>query len=420
WKDAPFRPHLVAGYRQSAYMIKAVTGYLDNLIDWGDSLFRQDTGESINEATQLYVLAANILGPRPQEVPRRGWHRPHSYETLRPQLNAFGNAQSDIEVDVPFDVMGQPPDPGDPGGMSALSSIGSTLYFCVPRNDQLLGYWGTVADRLFKIRNSLNIQGVFRQLALFEPPIDAAMLARAAAAGLDVGAIVNGADQPVPLGSFQLLAQKAAEIVQEVKSLGNNLLSAMEKEDGEAMAILRAKHERVVMEMVEHVRYRQLQEAIKSKEGLLQSLALAVQRYTYYERQLGRKPDEIEKAIPELSELNTDSLEKMKFAMKEPELGLREIEVDIATDAFAQAAQALNGGKLLSSHEVRESLFLEGAQLSSDIANVLNTISSAIHVIPEFKIHGQPMGVGGTAETGGSHFGWGLAATANAAKAVSE
>ena len=48
--------------------------YLDNLIAWGDALFRQDTGETINEATQLYVLAANLLGPRPQEVPRKGWH----------------------------------------------------------------------------------------------------------------------------------------------------------------------------------------------------------------------------------------------------------------------------------------------------------------------------------------------------------
>ena len=72
WKDAPFRPHLVARYRHPAYMFKTVMAYLDNLIAWGDSLFRQDTGESINEATQLYVLAANILGPRPQAVPKKG------------------------------------------------------------------------------------------------------------------------------------------------------------------------------------------------------------------------------------------------------------------------------------------------------------------------------------------------------------
>ena len=41
-----------------------------------------------------------------------------------------------------------------------------------------------MADRLFKIRNSLNIRGIFRQLPLFEPPIDPALLARAAAAKL--------------------------------------------------------------------------------------------------------------------------------------------------------------------------------------------------------------------------------------------
>lgn len=421
WKNAPFRPHVIARYRQQAYMYKTVMAYLDNLIAWGDALFRQDTGEAIDEAMMLYVLAANILGPRPQPVPKKGTVRPQTYANLRQDLSQFGTVMRDMEADLPFDLMPFPTDgEGDSDRLATLRSLGKALYFCVPRNDKLLGYWDTVADRLFKIRNSLNIQGVFRQLALFEPPIDPAMLARAAAAGLDVGAIINGLNQPLPLIRFQLLVQKAAEIVQEVKSLGNHLLSAMEKEDGEALALLRAKHERVVMEMVEHVRYGQLQEAIKSKESLLQSLALAVQRYSYYEKQLGKKADEIEQAIPELDELDKDSLDKMKFAMQEPEVGLREIEVDIATDGAAQAAQAFSGGKLLSSHEAREALLLEGAQLSSDIANVLNTISSAIHVIPEVKIHGQPMGVGGTAETGGSHFGWGIAATANAAKAVSE
>ena len=41
---------------------------LDNLVDWGDDLFRQETMESVNEATMLYVLAADILGPRPVSV----------------------------------------------------------------------------------------------------------------------------------------------------------------------------------------------------------------------------------------------------------------------------------------------------------------------------------------------------------------
>ena len=92
WKDAPFRPHVVARYRQTAYMFKTVMAYLDNLIAWGDSLFRQDTGESIDEASILYVLAANILGPRPQAVPQKGSVRPQTYASLKKDLNAFGNA----------------------------------------------------------------------------------------------------------------------------------------------------------------------------------------------------------------------------------------------------------------------------------------------------------------------------------------
>jgi hypothetical protein len=395
WREAPFRPHVIARYRQQAYMYKTVMAYLDNLIAWGDSLYRQDTGEAVDEALMLYVLAANILGKRPQLIPQKGTVRCQTYDNIRTHIKKFGTVIEDIESDIPFDIAPPPnSDTSEDTKLETLRSLGKSLYFCVPGNDKLLSYWDTVSDRLFKIRNSLNLQGTFRQLALYEPPIDPAMLVRAAANGLDVSAIVNGLNQPLPLVRFQLLVQKAFEIVQEVKALGNSLLSAMEKEDNETLAILRAKHERVVMEMVEQVKYGQLQESIKSREGLLQSLALAVQRYTFYEMQLGKQANEIEKSIPEIDELDKDSLARMKIAMQEPEMALREIEVDIATDVFAKAAQSLNGGKILSSHEVRESTLLEEAQFISDYANMMNIASSVTHAIPIIKILAAPVGVG--------------------------
>jgi hypothetical protein len=398
WKDAPFQPHVIARYRQQAYMYKTVMAYLDNLIAWGDSLFRQDTGEAIDEALMVYVLAANILGPRPEAVPKKGAVRPQTYANLRNDLQQFGTVMRDVEADIPFDLLPFPAETSEESDrLATVRSLGKALYFGVPRNDKLLGYWDTVADRLFKIRNSLNIQGIFRQLALFEPPIDPAMLARAASAGLDVGAIVSGLNQPLPLVRFQVLVQKAGEIVQEVKSLGNNLLSAMEKEDGEALAVLRSKHERVVLEMVEHVKYAQLQEATKSKEGLFKSLALAVQRYTYYERQLGKKADEIEKAIPALGDLDADSLEKMKFAMKELEVGLRDIEVDIAQDLGD------SGGRIASSHEAQEMKKLGEAQGKQESAGTLDKIGGGLAIIPSFGAHFQPFGPGGSISFGGSN-----------------
>ncbi len=398
WRDAPFRPHVIARYRQQAYMYKTVMAYLDNLIAWGDSLFRQDTGEAIDEALMLYVLAKNILGPRPLPVPKKGTVRPQTYDNLRNDLAQFGTVMRDVEANLLFDLMPFPTaGSGDDSRLATLRGLGKALYFCAPRNDRLLGYWDTVADRLFKIRNSLNIQGGFRQLALFEPPIDPAMLARAAAAGLDVSAIVNGLNQPLPLVRFAFLVQKAAEIVQEVKSLGSNLLSAMEKDDGEAMALLRAKHECVVMKMVDQVKYGQLQEAIKSEEGLRQTLALAVQRYTFYERQLGEKPEEIEKRIPALQELDEDSLDekKEKFPTQESAVGLREINVDIAQDLSD------SGGKIMSSQEAQEMTKLEEARSKQDTAADLDKIGAALALVAEFGISLQPFGTGGTAVFGG-------------------
>ncbi|MCK5014072.1 MAG: insecticidal toxin protein [Candidatus Omnitrophica bacterium] len=415
WKDAPFRPHVIARYRQHAYMYKTVMAYLDNLIAWGDSLFRQDTGEAIDEAMMVYVLAANILGPRPLPVPGKGSVRPQTYANLRSDLDKFGNAMRDMEADVPFDLMPFPTDDaGDNDRLATMRSLGKALYYCVPRNDKMLGYWETVADRLFKIRNSLNIQGTFRQLALFEPPIDPAMLARAAAAGLDVSAIISGVNQPLPLVRFQLLVQKAAEICQEVKSLGNSLLLAMEKEDGEALSILRARHERLVMEMVEQVKYGQLQEAIKSKEGLFKSLALAVQRYTYYEQQLDKKIEEIEKAIPLLDKLDKEYLAKMKFAMAEPELGIREIEVDIAKNLGE------SGGKVVSSYEVREMAKLKEARDLNDDAAIKDKIGAGLSLIPEFGVDFKFWGIGGNFSFGGSALSRGMSLWASFAKTDAE
>ena len=422
WKDAPFRPHTIAHNRPQAYMYKTVMAYLDNLIAWGDSLFRQDTGEAIDEAFMLYMLASSILGPRPQPVPSKGTVRPQTYANLRKNLQEFGTVMSALETEPLFDSMPSFTNTSsNPEQLAMAQSLGKSLYFCMPRNDKLLGYWDTVADRLFKIRNSLNFQGVFRQLALFEPPIDPAMLARAAAAGLDVGAIVNGVNQPLPLVRFAFLVQKAAEIAQEVKSLGNNLLSAMEKEDGEAMALLRAKHERIVMEMVEHVKYGQLQEAIKSKEGLIQSFALAVQRYTYYEQQLGKQSEEIKQAIPMIDSLDQDGFNNMKLSMNEPEVKLQDIKVDIANDILARADQTLYGGHVMSSHESHELLLLEGAQFFTDGATALNAISSFISAaIPQFEVSAKPGGVGGATNFGGQNISSAIQGFSNVARGIAD
>ena len=78
--------------------------YLDNLISWGNYLFRQDTIELINEATQLYILASDILGRRPKEIPPCVVPAVSTYNSLEPNLDSLSNALVQIEGVIPLQI----------------------------------------------------------------------------------------------------------------------------------------------------------------------------------------------------------------------------------------------------------------------------------------------------------------------------
>jgi hypothetical protein len=281
WRNKPFQPHAIARTRFVAYQYQVVMKYLDNLVAWGDSLFRQDTIEAI----KLYGQAADILGPKPQEVPRRGTIRPQNFRSLRNRLNEFGNALVEMEGEFPFNLF----EPGtanvDSEKVNTMLGVGQSLYFCLPRNEKLLSYWDLVADRLFKIRNCMNIEGIVRQLPLFEPPIDSGMLVKAAAAGIDISSI--GLNQPPSPVRAMLLIQKALEICNEVRNLGNNLLSALEKRDNERLSLLRQRQDIEVQKMALDVRFLQWKETEANTDALLRSRETVYQRYRHYQMLMG-------------------------------------------------------------------------------------------------------------------------------------
>ena len=289
----PFDPHAVARARPLAYQYYVVMKYLSNLIAWGDSLFLQYTIETINEASMHYVLASNILGPRPERVPTHNGSTPKTFAQLKhAQREAMGSTLVELETQIPFNGTLPPAHKSakdDQNG--ALFGIGESLYFCVPKNDTLLRYWDTVADRLFKIRNCMDITGVVRPLALWDPPIDPGMLIKARAAGLDIASIVGGLNQLIgPLRSLNLI-QKALELAGELKSLGGALLSACEKGDAEQLALLRQGHEIKLQQKAQEVRFLQWKQAREATESLLRTRATTLERYKYYLRLLGQTPD---------------------------------------------------------------------------------------------------------------------------------
>ena len=418
WRDAPFRPHVIARTRYLAYQLNVLMKYLDNLIAWGDFLFRQDTIETLNEATQVYVLAANILGEKPMKIPPRGKRTAKTFKQLKEAgIDAFGNALIEIENDFPFNTNPSSTKPVDEGSMSAAFGIGRTLYFCIPQNDKLLAYWDTVADRLFKIRHCMNIEGVVRQLPLFDPPIDPGMLVKAVAAGLDIGSVINNINQPLSTVRGPLLLQKAMEICTEVKALGASLLSALEKKDNEHLNLLRQKHQLNILKLVQDVKFLQWKESEAATESLLKSRAVAFERYRHFKRILGSKDADFDKmkAI-ELArkELNEESFDEVyagfvgEYATelaredyrKETSVGgLMEFAGNVVTGTF--------GGELgktlpLNKNENAElNIFLPTHDTFSTLSTALKLASPIVGLIPQINAHGTPLGVGAAAGFGG-------------------
>lgn len=264
WMKSPFQPHVIARLRIVAYMKSVVMKYIDNLIQWGDQLFRRDTIESINEATQLYILASQILGVKPVSIEKPATAPKKVKDILGDgeiEALSLNSALVDMESEIGDILTDFTADIG-----SGANNLNSILYFCTSPNDKLLGYWDTVADRLFKIRHCMNIEGVTRSLALFEPPIDPALLVKASAAGLSIGSVLNNlSGATLPNYRFRVLIQKANELVADVKGLGQSLLAALEKKDAEELALLRASQEINLLKAIRQIKKQAIED---SKENL--------------------------------------------------------------------------------------------------------------------------------------------------------
>ncbi|MBC8121639.1 MAG: hypothetical protein H7Y22_07360, partial [Gemmatimonadaceae bacterium] len=364
-------------------------------IAWGDQLFRRDTIESINEATQLYVLALELLGERPDALPPRSVPVATTFEQVRGDLagSVLNNPLVQLE-----NLTSQPVSSASPifSITTAANSWASLLiprpqivvpnmpsgppgfYFCIPPNEKLLAYWDMVEDRLFKIRHCMNIEGVVRQLPLFEPPIDPGMLVRARAAGIDLSSALADLSAPLPHYRFAVMLQKTYTLNQTVRGLGSALLSALEKTDAEALAILRANQEVALLEAVRQVKKLAIEESRHSLAAAESSLEVVQRRRDYYDNLL--KTGVLPQEKNQVGLLLTSGA--MQFAASTVSLigaGLAPLpRVDVGTSGIQPTVKAdvVDGAKLAKATELAANALALLSHAASMGASVYGVTSS--------------------------------------------
>lgn len=279
----PFDPHAIADLRITAYGKATVMKFLDNLIAWGDSLFTTYTAETVNQAEQLYILADLILGQRPADVrmPPQPASAPPTYASIASLLLA-GSFNDPLVAIENLVVAPMPPqslvDGTSATALPVFPGSAETLLFCIPPNSKLLSYWDTVADRLYKIRHCLNLQGEAVPLPLYGPSVNSLLALEAAATGQSASASTSQAT----LYRFATYLQRALDLANDVRQFGSLILSALEKEDAETLAVLRATQEVDIQQRLLDVKTKQVTEATDQIAALQNQKAIAQIRYNFY------------------------------------------------------------------------------------------------------------------------------------------
>ncbi|MDN7182520.1 neuraminidase-like domain-containing protein [Caballeronia sp. SEWSISQ10-4 2] len=266
----PFDAAAIANLRPSAYQRAIVTAYIQNLIAWGDSLFATNTRETINQAEQLYRYAADLLGP----PPRLAQYAPPSAET-------YNQLRSQAENEFLLQLQQGPASRLSEGVDPNLSVAHFSFYFGVPDNPEFLANWDLVEDRLFKIRNGLDLSGAPDDLSLFEPPLsldDIIALGGSGAGGSTSQTIGVDAAASIPD-----LLYWARLLTGSVTEFGSSLLRALEMRDAESLAALQVGQQAIIADKTSQIRAQDINNCNALLSSLQTSLQGAQYRRDYYD-----------------------------------------------------------------------------------------------------------------------------------------
>lgn len=390
----PFNPFLVAYYRPQEFMMYVVSLYVRAHIAIGDNNFRMIYNgggmDFMNIALEYYKIAKRQLGERPQSIPNMFEKKPETYESLRTKgLNPAANALVQYENIFPF---------GSDASLDLAEAQsgtflggGYTFYFQIPPDKNVLALHDLIQDRTAKLRSCRDIDGIERKIDLFGTPLNPNALLGGLGKGLSLGQILGGLYSPPPQYRFGFLIQKAVDACNDFRSIASAVIGVVEKRDNEQLALIRARHERVMLDALTSIKERQFLESQLQKQSVMKTRETTRFRLEHYKKLLGISSD-----TPSYTDMPTD-------LTAESQLPVDTIVSDATIDVDVSLVDASMRGIKLIPKEKGEIDKLEAASKNRGRASSMERIAAVIRMYPDFSTQAQPMGVGGTVTYGSSN-----------------
>lgn len=340
------------------------------------------------------IEAAHLYGPKPQTIASAGKKGRLTVEGMlaaEPQWDSLDNVLVNMETLFPFRNQATATSTATPPKANVFGTA-TAKYFCVPANPALVGLRATIDDRLYKIRHCQDIDGNVRSLALWEPPLDPGALVRGVAGGAPLGSVLgNTSASPLPNYRFASLLRDAFYLCDEVKALGERILSLRERRDAELLASLQVRQQGAVAKMVLDLRAKEVDEAQAVLEAQHAERAGAVERMRHYLGLLG----EDDSLVPGEGEAFS---------------GL----------AISNGSPSKDSGLPLSKYETTEVELSRAGLLVSSLSHMYELMGGVAALIPDETVEAAPMGVGASVEFGGRQLSAAMGFAASAGRTVAD
>ncbi|WP_167659352.1 Ig-like domain-containing protein [Pseudomonas fluorescens] len=270
-------PDAIAYSVPSHYRKAIFTGYLKNLIDRGDMLYRQLTRDALNEAKLLYVRALSLLGPLSKGRSISRWEPMTLKEVAAYDSELFSEFESSTQglftYDIPRHIQGEP-----------WMRLIDAPWFRLPVNTQLLDLWSSLDLRLSNLRNNLTLDGKPLLLALYEAPANPSDLLRAQLTGESGGARRLGSLADIPPYRFRAMLPRVQNVVETLIRFGEQVRTFMELRDRAQQEELLQSHVQELSKFGVTLQKEAVDQAGKSKAALGASKTMVTSRQRYYER----------------------------------------------------------------------------------------------------------------------------------------
>lgn len=234
---APIDPDGIAASDPIRYQKAVYFQYIKNLIDRGDTAYRQLTPDSLGEAKLWYVRILDLLGPRPDMVLVSKWLP----QTLQ---EVAGSTSAGLrEFEAQLQEQEQQVRAGSltvknhlPLRLSTFASDPTlneedNAFFIAPMNAELVKYWDMLESRLYNLRHNLTLDGKPLSLPLFASPLDPRALLAAYANGATGGGAGSLLAQETPHYRYSVIFARASMAVDTLIQFGATLLSIVERKE---------------------------------------------------------------------------------------------------------------------------------------------------------------------------------------------